>query len=189
MKDGNGWRITATNSHTAARNLTVTATCMLNSNGTSSVVSEEKPAQPNDFTQISVNCPSGAIVSGGGWAVENNTAVNIYHSSISGNGWQINVNNPTGNSPKIAAYAICLSSVSGTTTQREKTENKVPPNSTASAQMNCPAASHVTGGGFSMDRELTLFHTAKENNGWINHVSNPTGEVKRLDTFTICYQP
>jgi hypothetical protein len=55
--------------------------------------------------------------------------------------------------------------------------------------MNCPAGSYVTGGGFIIDQELTLFQTTQEDNGWINFVSNPTDEDKRLDTFTICYQP
>ncbi len=73
--------------------------------------------------------------------------------------------------------------------QRENRENIVPPNSTASVQQLCTSGSVVTGGGFSMDRELNLFNTTKENNGWINHVANPTGEEKRLDTFAICYTP
>ena len=40
-----------------------------------------------------------------------------------------------------------------------------------------------------MDRELNLYNTTKQGNGWINHVTNPTGVDKRLDTFAICYTP
>lgn len=188
-KDGNGWRITATNSDSPAKELTITATCLFNSKGTSSAVSEEKPALPNDNTIITASCPSGTQVTGGGWSVENNIPVKVFISAKSGSGWQISVYNPTDSSPKITAFAICLTGASGSTSQYDKKENKVPANSTASAQMDCPAGSYVTGGGFIIDPGLTLFHTAQEGNGWINFVSNPTGEEKRLDTYTICYQP
>jgi len=188
-KDGNGWSITATNFDSSAKELTISATCLLNSKGTSSTVSEEKLALPNDKTIITASCPSGSLVTGGGWSVENNAPVKIFISAKSGNDWQISVHNPTDISPKVTAFAICLTGASGSTSQYDKKENKVPANSTASAQMNCPAGSYVTGGGFIIDQELTLFQTTQEDNGWINFVSNPTDEDKRLDTFTICYQP
>ena len=189
LMDGNGWRISATNTHTAARSLTVTATCLANTNGTSTSISEQRSATPNDFTQLTATCPSGAIVTGGGWAIGSNTDLTVYHSSISGNGWRININNPQSSAPMVNIYAICLSGVSGSTSQKEKTENTVPPNSTANAKMNCPSGSFVTAGGFSMDWDLMIYNTTKEGNGWINYVSNPTGAEKRLDTYAICYQP
>jgi len=189
MKDGNGWRIAATNSDTAARSLNVTATCIFNSNGTVNIASQEQPAKPNNFTQITAECPSGSIVTGGGWDVDNNTFINVYQSFKSDNGWQVNFNNPNNSASKVTAYAICLTGVPGSTSQKEKTENIIPPNSTANAQMNCPFGSFATGGGFSIDRDLILYHSAKEINGWANYVSNPTGEEKRLDTFVVCYQP
>jgi hypothetical protein len=188
-KDGNGWSITATNSDSTAKELTITATCLLNTKGTSSSVSEEKQALPNENTIITASCPSGPLVTGGGWSVENNVPVKVFISAKSGNAWQISVYNPTDISPKITAFAICLTGASGSTSQYDKKENKVPANSTASAQMNCPAGSYVTGGGFIIDQGLTLFQTAQSDNGWINFVSNPTDAEKRLDTFTICYQP
>jgi hypothetical protein len=189
MKSENGWHITATNSHTGPRNLTITATCLFNSNGTSNSVYEEKSAVPNGLTQISVNCPSGSLVTGGGWSIENNLGLIVFQSTKSGNGWQVDLYNPTDKSPDITVYAICLNGVSGSTFQNESIKNKVPPNSTASAQKDCPMGSFVTGGGYAIDKELTLFHTTKEGNGWINYVTNPTSVEKRLDTFVICYQP
>ena len=130
--------------------LTISATCLLNSKGTSSTVSEEKLALPNDKTIITASCPSGSLVTGGGWSVENNAPVKIFISAKSGNDWQISVHNPTDISPKVTAFAICLTGASAAP-QYDKKENKVPANSTASAQMNCPAG-YVTGGGSSSIR-------------------------------------
>ncbi|NLN69488.1 MAG: hypothetical protein GX142_01685 [Chloroflexi bacterium] len=189
IKSDNGWRITATNSHTKTRKLTITATCLFNSNGTSSAAIQEKPAKANDLTKITVSCPSGSLITGGGWAVENNTPITVTNSSKSENGWQIEIFNSTSKLPKVTAYAICMSGVPGATYQMENAKNDVPPNSTAGANKICPSESNLTGGGFSIDRELVLYHSAIDGDGWINFVSNPTGEEKRLDTFAICYQP
>ncbi len=188
-QSGNGWRISATNTQTTQRAITITATCLSNSGGSTSSSSLNQPAMANDFTHFVVDCPSGSVVTGGGWDLGNQTNPHVYHSAKSGNSWALTINNPGGNAQPVTAYAVCLSGVSGTTAQRENRENAVPPNSTANVQQLCTSGSVVTGGGFSMDRELTLFNTTKENNGWINHVANPTGEEKRLDTFAICFTP
>jgi hypothetical protein len=189
MKNGNGWRIFATNTQPSARSLTITATCLINSGGTSDQTFTQQNAEPNDFTQLTTTCPSGSIVTGGGWVIGSNTTIQVYHSSRSGNGWQIYINNPTSNTPLINVYAVCLSGVPGSTFQEVNSENNIPPNDTGNAEKLCPSGSFVTGGGFVMDIDLTLYNTSKSQNGWINFVRNPTGEEKRLDTFAICYSP
>lgn len=187
--NSNGWRVSATNTHTAARSITITATCLFNTGGSSASVPVDQNAQPNDFTQFTVACPSGSIVTGGGWDLYANNNLKVYHSSKSGNAWRLTINNPSGDLLPVSAYAICLSGVPGSTAQRENIENNVPANGSANAEQLCPSSSFVTGGGFSMDRELNLYNTTKQGNGWINHVTNPTGVDKRLDTFAICYTP
>ncbi len=187
--NGNGWRVSATNTQPSARALIITATCMFNSGGSTSSATLSQDAQPNDFTQYVVNCPSGSVVTGGGWDFGSNADLSVYLSTTTGNSWQINVNNPTANTLPVTAYAICLSGVSGSTSQHENRENTVPPNDSASARQLCPSGRFITGGGFSIDRELLLYHTTMDENGWINHVANPTGEEKHLDTFAICYAP
>jgi hypothetical protein len=186
---GNGWLVSATNTQNTPREITIAATCLSNSGGSSSSISLNQPALPNDFTHFVVDCPTGSVVTGGGWDLGNQTNLHVYHSAKSVNSWALTINNPGGNAQPMTAYAVCLSGVSGSTVQRENRENIVPPNSTASVQQLCTSGSVVTGGGFSMDRELILFNTTKENNGWINYVANPTGEEKRLDTFAICFTP
>jgi hypothetical protein len=189
MKDGNGWRVYGTNSQASARSLTITATCLFNSGGSSSQVSTKQNVTPNDFTRITATCPSGSLVTGAGWSIGNNTAVQVYHSNKLDNGWQMYVNNPSGDNPQVTLYAVCLSGVSGITTQEVNPDNVVPANNTANAQKLCPAGTFVTGGGFVLDKELTLFNTTKELNGWINYAANTTGSEKRFDTYAVCYKP
>jgi len=189
MKNGNGWRVFGTNNHTSARTLTITATCLFNSGGTTDQAFTQQNAKPNDFTQLSTTCPAGSTVTGGGWVIGDNTNIQVYQSSRSGNGWQIYVNNPTSNTPAINVYAVCLSGAPGSTSQEVSSENMIPPNETDDVEKLCPSGTFVTGGGFMMDRELNLYNSSVFQNGWFNSVRNPTGEEKRLDTFAICYSP
>ncbi len=189
MKNGNGWRVFATNNHTSARQVTITATCLFNSGGTSDQATTQQNANRNDTTQITTTCPAGSIVTGGGWVIGSNTAIQVFQSSRSGNGWQIFINNPTSNSPPVNVYAVCLSGVPGSTSETVSSENMVPPNETADEEQLCPSGTFVTGGGFMIDLSLNLYNTSVFQNGWVNSVHNPTGEEKRLDTFAICYSP
>jgi hypothetical protein len=189
MKDGNGWRIFANNIHGSARKLIVTTTCIFNSGGTSSQTFKQENINANGTTQLTTTCPSGSVVTGGGWVLGNNTAVRILQSSKAGNGWQITVGNASSETPLVNVYAICLSGVSGSTSQAQSTENKVPPNGTANAEQLCPTGSHVTGGGFTLNSDLTLYNTSKAQNGWVNFVSNAANTERSFDTFAICYSP
>jgi hypothetical protein len=189
-KEGNGWRIFATNTQGSARTLTVTATCLFNTGGSSTMNTGQQNIAANDFTRLTVTCPAGSLVTGGGWNIgTTTTALNVYQSNRLDNGWQIYVNNPTSDTPQVSVHVICMSGASGSTSQEVNPDNVVPANSTASAEKFCPAGRFVTGGGYVMDKELVLFNTSKEGNGWINYVANTTGSEKRLDTYAICYQP
>ena len=189
MKDGNGWRIIADNTQGSAKTLIVTATCIFNSGGTSDQTFKQENINANGTTQLTTTCPSGSVVTGGGWVLGNNTAVRILQSSKAGNGWQITLDNSSSETPLVNVYAVCLSGVSGSTSQAESTDNKVPANGTANAEQLCPTGSHVTGGGFAIDSDLTLYNTTKAQNGWVNYVSNAANTERSFDTFAICYSP
>jgi hypothetical protein len=189
MKDGNGWRIFANNTQGSARTLIVTATCIFNAGGTSDQTFTQVNINANSTTQLTSTCPSGSLVTGGGWVLGNNTAVSILQSSKAGNAWQITVDNASNETPLVNVYAVCLSGVSGSTSQAQSTDNKVPGNSTANAEQLCPVGSHVTGGGFAIGNELNLYNTSKTQNGWVNYVSNTANAERGFDTFAICYSP
>jgi hypothetical protein len=128
-------------------------------------------------------------VTGGGWVLGNNTDVRILQSSKAGNGWQITVDNASSETPLVNVYAVCLSGVSGGTAQAQSTDNKVPANGTANAEQLCPTGSFVTGGGFALNSDLTLYNTSKSQNGWVNFVANAANAERSFDTFAICYSP
>ena len=189
MKDGNGWRIYADNTQGSARTLTVTATCIFNSGGSSDQTFKQENINANGTNQLTTTCPSGSVVTGGGWVLGNNTAVRIIQSSKAANGWQITVDNSSSETPLVNVYAVCLSGVSGSTSQAENTDNKVPANDTANAEQLCPTGSHVAGGGFAISNDLTLYNTSKAQNGWVNYVYNAANAESSFDTFAICYSP
>lgn len=189
MKDGNGWRIIANNTQGSARTLIVTATCIFNSGGTSDQTFKQENINANGTTQLTTACPSGSVVTGGGWVLGNNVAVRILQSSKSGNGWQLTVDNSSSETPLVNVYAVCLSGVAGSTSQAESTDNKVSANDTANAEQLCPTGSHVTGGGFAISNDLTLYNTSKSQNGWVNFVSNAANAERSFDTFAICFNP
>jgi hypothetical protein len=189
MKDGNGWRIFADNAQGSAKTLIVTATCLFNSDGSSDQVLKQENINANDTTQLTTTCPSGSVVTGGGWILGNNSDVRIRQSSKAGNGWQITVDNTSSETPLVNVYAICLSGVSGGTSQTQSTDNIVPANDTADAEQLCPTGSFVTGGGFALNSDLTLYNTSKAQNGWVNYVSNAANTDGSFDTFAICYNP
>ena len=188
-KNGNGWRMSATNDLTQASTLTLSATCLFNSGGTSMDTFTQQNAKPNDITELSTSCPSGSFVTGGGWVIDSNTEIQVQQSSGSGSGWKLIINNPTDTTPLINVFAVCLSGAPGSTSQEVRTENMIPPNQTSDVEKTCPSGTFVTGGGFNMALELNLSSTSMFQNGWVNSVFNPTGETKRLDTFAICYSP
>jgi serine/threonine protein kinase len=188
-KNGNGWSVSATNDLTQENTLTLSATCLFNSGGTSIDTFTQQNAKPNGITELTTNCPSGSFVTGGGWVIDENNEIQVQQSSGSGNGWKIIINNPTNTTPLINVFAVCLSGAPGSTSQEVRTENMIPPNQTSDVEKLCPSGTFVTGGGFNMALELNLSNTSMFQNGWINSVFNPTGEAKRLDTFAICYSP
>jgi hypothetical protein len=61
------------------------------------------------------NCPSGSIVTGGGFAGSSNMLV--YSTFASGNGWEVDAQNLSASPQGLNAYAECLSHTSGTTQQ------------------------------------------------------------------------
>jgi hypothetical protein len=181
--------VSATNDLTQANTLTLTATCLFNSAGTSIDTFTQQNARPNDITELTTSCASGSFVTGGGWVIDGNTEIQVQQSSGFGNGWKIIINNPTDTTPLINVFAVCLSGAPGSTSQEVRTENMIPPNQTSDVEKTCPSGTFVTGGGFNMALELNLSNTSMFQNGWVNSVFNPTGEAKRLDTFAICYSP
>jgi len=136
-----------------------------------------------------VNCPSGSVVTGGGWVIGTSDSVRLYNSSQSGNGWQIWVDNSASNSPLTNVYAICLSGVSGSTSQTSASSVSIPGSNTGYAIASCLSGAYTTGGGFALQDDLEVYNTSKRPEGWINYARNTSGNDRTMFTYATCYSP
>jgi hypothetical protein len=188
-KNGNGWRVFATNTAGSSKLLNVYATCLANSGGTTDIQLAQENIAANTQTNIEAPCPGGTIVTGGGWVIGSDDDVEIYNSTKNGNGWQIYVNNTGGGTPLINAYAICLSGASGTSDSVGNTGNTIPANDNAHVVMECPGGSYPTGGGFATNLGVTIYNSTISGNGWQIYARNPFGTSKTVNGYAICYSP
>lgn len=189
MQNGNGWRIHANNSTGTEKKLTIYANCMHNSGGSTDLEFDQLNINPNGNTNIKVDCPSGSVVTGGGWIIGTSDTVRVYNSSQSGNGWQIWVSNSANDSPLTNVYAICLSGVSGSTYQTSPTSVSISGNTTGYAKASCPSGEYLTGGGFALQDDLNVYNTSKRPDGWINYARNSSGDNRIMYTYATCYSP
>ena len=188
-KDGNGWRVYATNTNTANRQIEIYAHCLHNSGGTTDIVMTQVYIDANDVTNIIATCPSGSVVTGGAWVIGTDPAVELYNSSPSGNGWQIWVDNNGGGSPLINAYAICLSGASGTTSYVTNTSGVIPPGDYEILEKACGAGTYATGGGYAVNTGAVIYNTSLNGNAWKNSARNDTATQKLMYTYAMCYSP
>lgn len=188
MKDENGWRVYGRNTTASSKSMNTYAICMNISGGSVSQELVQTNANANGITHLEVTCPTGAVITGGGWVIGATNPIEVYNSSRSGNGWQIYVNNTSGENPLINAYAICLSGTSGTTSSVGN-NGPVTADGTGHVVQSCPSGSYVTGGGFATNIGAVIYNTSKIDNGWQNYARNNTGTQKGLNTYAICYTP
>lgn len=188
-KDGNGWRVYATNTTGSNKAVNVYAVCLHNSGGTTDVEYTQKYINASTYTQIIASCPSGSVVTGGGWVIGTDTNVSLYNSSKSGNSWQIYVQNDGGGSPLINVYAVCLDGTSGSTSSVTDNSGVIPPGDIEHLVMDCPSGSFVTGGGFAVNIGATIYHETITSNSWQVYARNNTATQKLLYGYGICYSP
>lgn len=184
-KDGNGWRSFAKNGTGASILLNAYAICLSNTSGSTAQVLQQVSIAAGGTGSSTVNCPSGSVLTGGGFAW--GSGGEIYTESKQANGWQVYANNTTGASQLLNAYAICLSGTTATTTQvfHQATVNA---NSTGSATVACAPGSIVTGGGFASTADLgtKVYTTDKDGNNWEVFMNNTLGSGKLLNAYAIC---
>ena len=188
MKGGNGWQVYGRNRASTPKTLTVIAVCLSYPGASSTQVLEQANITPNDQTNISASCPAGSIVTGGGWVINADDAVELYNTSRDGNGWQIWVNNTDTGSPLVNVYAVCLSGVPGST-DSVLSSGTIPANDNGYVQSQCPAGKIATGGGFAIQPGPFIYNTSHRENGWINYAMNTTGDDKVMYAYAICYSP
>ena len=109
-QDGNGWQVYVRNSSGTSSSFTAYATCL---SGISGAATTQAVAQTsiagNSTGSASAACSSGALVSGGGFALSNNLIV--YNTSMSSDfaKWNSFAQSTISSSQLINSFAICLS--------------------------------------------------------------------------------
>ena len=183
---GNGWQVYGVNQLGSSQLLNAYAVCLYNSGGTTSQVYNQVTVPAGSDGHSAVTCPAGSVVTGGGYA--SNDQFTVYNSTKSGNGWQVYAHNNSGSSQLLNAYAVCLAGTNATTSQVIK-QVSIPSSSTKGVSIGCPSGSLVTGGGFAGSSDLLMYNTSMTSStpyAWESYARNLTGSSKLLNTYAIC---
>jgi hypothetical protein len=180
---GNGWEVDAQNTSGADQLLNAYAICLSNTSGVSQQVYAQVTAPGSSVGNASVSCPSGSVVTGGGFAGNSNLVV--YNSSANGNGWQVYAQNNSGSGQLLNAYAICVSGTSGSSQQ---VINQVPvaASGTGHAVIACPSNAYLTGGGFAGNQNLFVYNESASGTSWQAYAQNLTGSGQLLNAYAVC---
>jgi len=183
---GNGWRAYAKNDTGSSQLLNVYAVCLRNTAGTVTQVYQQVTAPANDIGHPVAACPSGSVVTGGGWAVQSDHSLHVYNSSKSGNGWQVYAKNTTASDEVLNVYAICLSNTGGATAQLTN-QVSIGANTSGTATNAC-GDDIVTGGGFAGGTDLYVYNTSKSTSdeAWFVAAKNTAASSKLLNVYSIC---
>jgi hypothetical protein len=169
MSSQNGWVIDATNTSTADGTVRVYAVCLHNVPGASSTrVHTSIKVAAGDVEGTKAECPSGSILTGGGWSTAEPN-MRIYHSAKVGpNMWFVFARNEGSLDQTIGINAVCLTG-SGGIIHQNHAKTSVPAGGTGQVEVTCPAGTIMTSGGFS--------YTAKYGLPSVHINSGPWGEA------------
>ncbi|MBN1264091.1 MAG: hypothetical protein JXA25_01265 [Anaerolineales bacterium] len=148
-------------------------------------VVEQESIPAGSSASSTAQCPSGSIVTGGGYAAQD--GLFIYNSSKSGNGWRVYAQNNTGSNKPLNAYAVCMHNTSGSSSQILN-QVSVSGGAIGHAVAACPAGSVLTSGGFAgrHDGGLFIYNSSRSGNGWQIYAENTTGSSIPLNAYAIC---
>jgi hypothetical protein len=138
---------------------------------------------------ITAPCPSGTLVTGGGWQVS--AGHQILQSRQSGNGWMVKFQYD-GAAYGVDVYAECLSGVSGyiysaaahiTIPGVSSGNDCCYPHADATAQCNSGA---MTSGGFAADYLVVVNWSRPQNGTWVVDGTNSWYSAKLLHAYATC---
>ncbi|MBN2086022.1 MAG: hypothetical protein JW748_12455 [Anaerolineales bacterium] len=133
---------------------------------------------------VSVNCPSGSVVVGGGFDGGNN--ISAHRSERSGNGWVVYAHRYTGANATLKAYAYCLSGVSATSTSGYA-EKTLTPGLSGNITQNCSGSSIVSGGGYNVtEGKIWVYILRMAGNGLVLHAKNTAASNAVIRSHPVC---
>lgn len=145
-KSGNGWNAAAYNGSTSSLRLIVHANCLTNTSGSISEVLEYSTVSPGATGVATAHCPSGTLLTGGGYIQGVVPSMSVFASLPSATAWEVHAQNSASSSYRITATAMCLSGVDGHTL-RANALMTISPRSNASDTVSCATGGLAVGGG------------------------------------------
>ncbi|MFL7794384.1 MAG: NBR1-Ig-like domain-containing protein [Anaerolineae bacterium] len=149
-------------------------------------VHERKSVSAGEKGELIVYCPTDSVLVGGGFGAP--PTVLVYRNiPVSGNGWQVAVDNTSSSSVTIDAFANCLYQA-GTSSSYETQNTAVLAGEIGTVTAPCPSDSVVTGGGWMIHPGTTLhlFRSLKGGNGWSVFAKNEGSEGRSLYATAVC---
>lgn len=138
----------------------------------------------NSSGYVEVDCPSGALAVGGGFAGSNGLIV--YNSTPQTGGWRTYARNTTGSGKQLNVYAICLYNTAGSVSWHTNQQTVLAGDSLR-VEATCPSGSIVTGGGFaSSSQRHWVYATRQSTAGWETRALNISGVDQPLTTYAVC---
>ena len=182
-----GWIAYARNNSASSKLLNAYAICLYNTGGSISRVSNSTVVPAGGNAQATATCPSGSIVTGGGFA-SNSSSHWVYATLKGGSGWSTWAHNTSGVDRAINTYAVCLSDVSASTSQ-VFAQSWISGNSSAGGEVVCPANTLVTGGGYYLGTGLVAYNSSmkgSDDSRWNAFARNSTATPRLLNTYATC---
>jgi hypothetical protein len=189
VMDGNGWLVFAKNNAGSPQNVTVYAICLYFPSVASSQVSKSVTVLGGGGqTTSQVDCPAGTVVTGGGFNGKIDGSLWTFYSAQSGNSWSVTAKNTAAGNTSYSAYAVCLtSSGAAVTTAKFTGYADLTPGNTGLAEISCPPGQVVTGGGWHMEADLTVFAALLSSNGeWRVYAKNNGTHTRALHANATC---
>lgn len=184
---GNGWKAYGKNTGGVARTLFVYADCLSNTTGSVTVHASDVSAPGGGIGNPKVSCPTGSIITGGGWSVTSDPDLVVYVSAKNGNGWEIFAHNKTGSNKSVKVYAVCMSGTSGVINYVSMTSS-LSANTTGYSIATCTDSLNV-GGGFRTSSSVTVYNTSQRagySDQWIVYGKNHSGSSQFLQADAVC---
>jgi hypothetical protein len=143
-----GWQANVRNTSGSGKVARVYAVCLHNAPGTSIEIVDESAVMPKNGSQeVHAKCPSGSVVTGGGWRATGGN-VRFTSSSKTGAAWNIRAYNDSPNNCMLYAYAVCLSGTGGKASYSETLVEVSHFEGPKQAAVTCPQGTIMTGGGY-----------------------------------------
>jgi hypothetical protein len=186
-KNGNGWTAVVKNTSGSVRQLTVYAICLtLPSISTTMVSDSITVVGGGGLGTKAANCPAGSVVTGGGYTGKADGSMWTFFTAQSGNGWQVSERNFGAGNQAFDVYAVCLSGAPVTTSSFTGYKD-ISAGTTGFAEIKCPTAGQViTGGGWNLDADLTVFFAATSSGYWRVYAKNNGSHTRALQARATC---